>query len=70
MTLSGWRAKYTRSSSNRFWVCRRPLDLAARAMSSLFQNEPAYTPYNFLPNEVPVDGVVPQAAALHGMAKR
>jgi hypothetical protein len=47
-----------------------PLDLAAHPMNSLFQNEPDYTAYSFVPNQVPLDEVVPQASTLKGMAKK
>ncbi len=47
-----------------------PLDAATHPMTKLFQDEPDYTPYNFVPNSVPLDSVVPQMSALQGMAKK
>jgi hypothetical protein len=46
-----------------------PLDLAAHPMRSLFQDDRDNAPYDFVPNRVPLDAIVPQTTALNGNAR-
>ncbi len=45
------------------------LDMAAVPMSDAFTETPNFTPYNALPNSIPLDTLVPAASTLTGPAK-
>jgi len=45
-------------------------DLAAEPMFSVFTSEPEFSPYEALPNRIPLDEMNPPAAALKGLRRR
>ncbi len=44
-------------------------DLAAEPMATAFRDLPIFSPYDYLPNTVPLDQLNPQKAALNGMRR-